>query len=102
MLEPLIHIPSPREYPPDTMPLALFLDTQGELDTAEHEKWISNAPPSVSNVYSKHPSLDEIQVDRASRARISQQNWGQCVPSRSNARRRLMEQKSRIKQERTW
>jgi hypothetical protein len=99
MLEPLIHIPSPREYPPDTMPLALFLDTQGELDTAEYEKWISNAPSSVSNVYFKHPSLDEIYVDRASRARISQQNRG---PSRSNARRRLMEQEPRIKQERTW
>jgi hypothetical protein len=102
MLEPLIHIPSPREYPPDTMPLALFLDTQGELDTEEYEKWISNAPSSVSNVYFKHPSLDEIYVDRASRARISQQNRGRDVPSRSNARRRLMEQEPRIKQERTW
>lgn len=102
MLEPLIRIPSPRKYPPDTMPLALFLDTQGELDTAKYEKWISNAPPSVSNVYFKCPSLDEICVDGSSRARISQQNRGQRVPSRSNARRRLMEQEPRIKQERTW
>jgi len=75
MLEPLIHIPSPREYPPDTMPLALFLDTQGELDTAEHEKWISNAHP-VFRMYIKHPSLDEIQVDRASTCENIQQNWG--------------------------
>jgi hypothetical protein len=69
MLEPLIHNPIPREHPPDTMPLALFLDTQGELNTEEYEKWISNAPPSISNVYFKHPLLDKICVDGASRAR---------------------------------